>query len=83
MPIIPLGIIWNKTSSALMNYLMVIFSHPKSSGCFIYNMGFDYYCVKSTCGTQNHMLVKFEKDTVGFDEVPGGYFPILNRCLFL
>ena len=22
----------------------------------------------------NHMLVKFEENTVGFDEVPGGYF---------
>ena len=38
-----------------MNYVVVIFSHLKTTGCFIHNAGSDLNCVKSTCGTKNNL----------------------------
>ena len=57
-----------------MNYVVVIFSHLETTGCFIHNAGSDLNCVKSTCGTKNNMWVLFEQNTIGFDELRSGYF---------
>ena len=53
-----MGIIWNKTPSVLMEYLVVIFSHlKKTTGCFIHNDRLDLNCVKFTCGTKKKQEV--------------------------
>ena len=80
-----MGIIWDKTPLVLINYLVVIFSDLKATGCFIHNAGLDLNCVKSTCGTKNNLWVSFGKNTIAFDELPGGYAsrPKITSFFFL
>ena len=39
-----------------MNYVVVIFSHLKTTGCFIHNAVFDLNCLTYTCDSKNKLL---------------------------
>ena len=53
----PVGIIWNKTLLVSINYLVIIFCHFNTTGCFIHSTDLDPNGVKSTHGTKNNTWV--------------------------
>ena len=66
-----------------LNYLVVIFSHLKTTGCFIHKAGLDFNSVKSTFGTKNTLPLLFGIKHHWFDKLPGGYFFLpQNHWLF-